>query len=163
MKLILFFPAFLFIAACHFNKHPGEPADAGAISFADSIAEQLVLNNEQLAFHFQLDTTALQVHYTGKELRDLGNYYVMVLDVENSADWLYVVDKKTGFAVDDDVLEISSGADDNPLSQSAYEIVNDSTIKVLEEVFESEQDQTPEIFNRTYTISHTGHIVINDE
>lgn len=163
MKLIHFIPAFLLIAACHTSAHPGEPADVRSISFADSIAEQLPLTNQQLAFHFQLDTVALQVHYTGKELRDLGNYYVMVLDVENSSDWLYVVDKKTGLAVDDDVLEISSGAEDNPLSQSAYEIVNDSTIKVLEEVFESEEDETPEIFKRTYTISYTGNIIINDE
>lgn len=163
MKFIHFSAAFLLIAACHTNAHPGEPIDAGSITFADSISEQMLLNNQQLAYHFQLDTTALQVRYTGKELRDLGNYYVMVLDVENSADWLYVVDKKTGIAVDDDVLEISSGADENPLSQSAYEIVNDSTIKVLEEVFESETDETPEIFKRTYTISHTGHIIINDD
>lgn len=163
MKLIHFFPAFLLMAACHTSAHPGEPADAGSITFADSIAEQMPLNNRQLAYHFQLDTTALQVHYTGKELRDLGRYYVMVLDVENSSDWLYVVDKNTGLAVDEDVLEISSGAEDNPLSQSAYEIVNDSTIKVLEEVFESEDDQTPEIFKRTYTISQTGNIIINDD
>lgn len=163
MKLMHFIPAILLVAACHTSAKDAVPGNAKGLSFADSISEQMVLTKQQLAFHFQMDTTSLLVRYTGKELRDLGNYYVMVVDVENSADWLYVVDKKTGIAVADDVLEISSDAEDNQLSESAYEIVNDSTIKVLEEVYASENDETPEIFKRTYLVSKAGNIIVSDD
>ncbi|WP_343673995.1 hypothetical protein [Chitinophaga sp.] len=186
MRLSNFYPLFILLAACH-SQGPKAKDDVSAdtgqaltvtkeqpsvaakplvfSNFKDSVAASMELTNSQQFHWLKEDTTGPIRRHAGRELRRLGNMYVMVIDFDYGSYKLYTLDSATYKLLDQSILGFNADSDgDNGGSSCEYEFVNDSTIEVVVKDIAPEGSKKPEQMTRsTFVISGTGKITVTGD
>lgn len=157
MKPRNFYPLLLLLAACNsFGPH-----DTGA-AFRDSVAAKLPLSNSQLHYYLKEDTTTPNLNITGLEVRKSGKYCAVFVHDHIGTYKMYVVDTTTSTLTDSQLLCENKGGDkDTSYSRGNYQVVNDSTIHVVQYYYGAENKKTE--VHKAVTISDKGKIKVTSD
>ncbi|WPV64704.1 hypothetical protein [Chitinophaga sp. LS1] len=157
MKPRQFYPLLLLLAACK----PFGPHDTGA-AFRDSVVAKLPLSNSQVHHYLKEDTTAPDMNFTGLEVRKSGKYCAMFVHHQIGTYKMYIVDTTTSTLTDSQIICDNRGSNrDSNYSRGNYQVVNDTTIQVVQYYYGAENKKTE--VHKAFTISDKGKITVTSD